>query len=316
MKKTQSIARPQNLKHVQRRDEVAGWLFAAPWIIGFLIFSLYPIVISIYYSLTEFNIFQSPKWVGLQNFINLFHDDKFYKSLGNTFYMVIIATPIGLVVALLLAVLLNQKMVGRPIFRTVFYLPSIVPAVASSLLWVWILNPQYGLINSALKAVGLYQPNWLVDPNFTKPSLILMGTWGSGQTMIIFLAALQDVPRYLYEAAEIDGAGPFTKFFKITLPSITPVIFFQLIMSIITYFQYFTQAYILIGGGNGGSGLNGISGGPENSMLFYSLSLWHNAFGYFKMGYASAMAWILFIIIMVVTAIIFKTQNRWVSYGD
>ena len=134
--------------------------------------------------------------------------------------------------------------------------------------------------------------------------------------MIIFLAALQDVPRYLYEAAEIDGAGPFTKFFKITLPSITPVIFFQLIMSIITYFQYFTQAYILIGGGNGGSGLNGISGGPENSMLFYSLYLWHNAFGYFKMGYASAMAWILFIIIMVVTAIIFKTQNRWVSYGD
>ncbi len=316
MKKTQPILRSRNLKHVQRRDEAAGWLFAAPWIIGFLIFSLYPIVISIYYSLTEFNIFQSPKWVGLQNFINLFQDDKFYKSLGNTFYMVVIATPIGLVVALLLAVLLNQKMAGRPIFRTIFYLPSIVPAVASSLLWVWILNPQYGLINSVLKAVGIYQPNWLVDPNFTKPSLILMGTWGSGQTMIIFLAALQDVPRYLYEAAEIDGAGPFTKFFKITLPSITPVIFFQLIMSIISYFQYFTQAYILIGGGNGGSGLNGISGGPENSMLFYSLYLWHNAFGYFKMGYASAMAWILFIIIMVVTAIIFKTQNRWVSYGD
>lgn len=301
---------------LERNRSISGLLFALPWIIGFLAFSLYPICISMYYSMTDFNIFKKPKWVGFGNYTNLFHDPKFYKSLWNTLYMVALATPISIIAALLLAVLLNQKVKGRPLFRTFFYLPSIVPTVASSLLWLWLLNPQAGLINGILKALGLYQPNWLMDPKFTKPSLIIMAVWGVGNMMIIFLASLQDVSRSQYEASEIDGANSIQRFFHITLPGISPVIFFQLIMSIISYFQYFTQAYLLISGSTGGSGLNGVSGGAENSLLFYSLYLFHNAFGYFKMGKASAMAWILFIIVMVVTALIFKTQDRWVSYGD
>jgi len=318
MVKSSAVLGPKRkaVNAAKRKDAWAGLLFSLPWIVGFLLFSLYPIGVSVYYSLTEFNIFQFPKWVGLGNYTTLFQDPKFYTSLINTFYMVIIGTPVTLIASLLLAVILNQNLSCRPIFRTVFYLPSIVPAVASSLLWIWILNPQYGLFNSVLKVFGIYQPNWLVDPSFTKPALIIMAVWGTGQTMIVFLAALQDVPRSLYEAAEMDGAGTIRKFFSITIPSITPVIFFQLIMSIIAYFQYFTQAYILINNSGSGSGLNGVSGGPENSLLFYSLYLWHNAFGYFKMGYASAMAWVLFIIIMIVTLILFKTQKRWVTYGD
>jgi len=307
-------------KHYSKLDRSrarTGFLFALPWIIGFLIFSLYPICISLYYSMTDFNIFQAPKWVGLNNYTALFVDEKFYKSLWNTFYMVLIATPVSLIAALLLAVLLNQKIKGLPIFRTIFYLPSIVPTVASSLLWLWILNPQSGLINMGLKALGLPQPNWLMDPNSTKPALIIMGVWGVGSMMIIFLASLQDVPRSHYEAAQIDGANAIHQFFSITVPAISPVIFFQLIMSVINYFQYFTQAYLMINGSSGGSGLNNVqSGGAENSLLFYSLYLFHNAFGYLKMGKASAMAWILFIIVVAVTAIIFKTQDRWVTYGD
>lgn len=293
-----------------------GFLFALPWIIGFLAFSLYPICISLYYSLTDFNIFKAPKWVGFSNYTALFADEKFYKSLWNTFYMVLIGTPVSLVAALLLAVLLNQKIKGISIFRTIFYLPSIVPTVAASLLWLWILNPKMGILNSILKVFGMPQPNWLMDPKWTKPALIIMGIWGVGNMMIIFLAALQDVPRSLYEAAEVDGANSIQRFFNITLPSITPVIFFQLIMNVIYYFQYFTQAYLMVNGSSGGSGLNGMSGGAENSLLFYALYLFHNAFGYFKMGKASAMAWILFVIVMIVTAIIFKTQDRWVTYGD
>jgi multiple sugar transport system permease protein len=306
----------RNDSHMKKSSTIAGILFALPWIIGFLVFSLYPICISIYYSMTNFNIFQTPSWVGLANYKELFMDEKFYKSLWNTFYMVIVGTPVSLIVGLLLAVLLNQKIKGLPVFRTIFYLPSIVPIVAASLLWLWILNPQHGLLNSMLKVFGIAGPNWFMDPNYTKPALIIMGVWGIGNTMIIFLASLQDVPKSLYEAAEMDGANSVQKFFKITVPCISPVIFFQLIMSIINYFQYFTQAYLMISGSSGGSGENTVSGGVENSMLFYSLYLFHNAFGYFKMGKASAMAWILFIIVVVVTAIIFKTQDKWVSYGD
>jgi multiple sugar transport system permease protein len=302
--------------HIERSKTRAGFLFALPWIIGFLVFSLYPIGTSLYYSFTNFNIFQAPQWVGFGNYAELFADEKFYKSLWNTFYMVIFSIPINLSIALSLAQLLNQKIRGVSIFRTLFYMPSIVPAVASSMLWLWILNPQYGFLNSGLKKLGLPLPNWLMDPSFTKPSLVIMGVWSLGNMVVIFLAALQNVPRNQYEAAEIDGANAFKKFCYVTLPSISPTIFFQLIMGIIAYFQYFTQAYVLINGASAGSGLNEVNGGAENSLLLYSLYLFHNAFGYFKMGKASAMAWILFIIIMGVTAIIFKSQEGWVSYGD
>jgi len=301
----------------RRTQNTAGFLFALPWIVGFFAFSLYPIAASLYYSLTSFNVFQAPRWVGLGNYIELLtRDPKFYTSLRNTIYMVGIGTPITLTVGILLAVLLNQPIRGIPFFRTVFYLPSIVPIVASSLVWLWVLNPQFGLLNSALKSLGFPQRNWLMDPKLTKPALIIMGAWGTGNIMIIFLAALQDVPRSLYEAAQSDGANAVQQFMHITLPGISPVIFFQLIISIITYFQYFTQAYMLIAGSSVDSGLNVMSGGPLNSMLFYALYLFHNAFGYLKMGKASAMAWILFLIIMAVTAILFKTQHKWVSYGD
>lgn len=299
----------------RRNHTAAGILFALPWIIGFLAFSLYPIIMSVYYSLTDFNMFQTPKFVGLENYSALFQDEKFYKSLGNTLYMTVLDTPLCLVAGLLLAVLLNQKVRAMPIFRTFFYLPSIVPLVASSMLWLWILNPQYGLLNNILQKLGLYQPNWLTDPRFTKPALLIMGVWGVGSIMIIFLAALQDVPRTLYEAAEIDGANALKRFFYITLPGISPAIFFQLIMGIINNFQYFTQAYLMIGSSTGG-GLNVVSGGAENSLLFYALYLYQNAFNLFKMGKASAMAWILFVVVAVVTAVVFKTQDRWVSYGE
>lgn len=299
----------------RRNHTAAGILFALPWIIGFLAFSLYPIIMSVYYSLTDFNMFQTPKFVGLENYSALFQDEKFYKSLVNTLYMTILGTPLCLVAGLLLAVLLNQKVRAMPIFRTFFYLPSIVPLVASSMLWLWILNPQYGLLNNILQKLGLYQPNWLTDPRFTKPALLIMGVWGVGSIMIIFLAALQDVPRTLYEAAEIDGANALKRFFYITLPGISPAIFFQLIMGIINNFQYFTQAYLMIGSSTGG-GLNVVSGGAENSLLFYALYLYQNAFNLFKMGKASAMAWILFVVVAVVTAVVFKTQDRWVSYGE
>ena len=299
----------------RRNHTAAGILFALPWIIGFLAFSLYPIIMSVYYSLTDFNMFQTPKFVGLENYSALFQDEKFYKSLGNTLYMTVLGTPLCLVAGLLLAVLLNQKVRAMPIFRTFFYLPSIVPLVASSMLWLWILNPQYGLLNNILQKLGLYQPNWLTDPRFTKPALLIMGVWGVGSIMIIFLAALQDVPRTLYEAAEIDGANALKRFFYITLPGISPAIFFQLIMGIINNFQYFTQAYLMIGSSTGG-GLNVVSGGAENSLLYYALYLYQNAFNLFKMGKASAMAWILFVVVAVVTAVVFKTQDRWVSYGE
>ena len=299
----------------RRNHTAAGILFALPWIIGFLAFSLYPIIMSVYYSLTDFNMFQTPKFVGLENYSALFQDEKFYKSLGNTLSMTVLGTPLCLVAGLLLAVLLNQKVRAMPIFRTFFYLPSIVPLVASSMLWLWILNPQYGLLNNILQKLGLYQPNWLTDPRFTKPALLIMGVWGVGSIMIIFLAALQDVPRTLYEAAEIDGANALKRFFYITLPGISPAIFFQLIMGIINNFQYFTQAYLMIGSSTGG-GLNVVSCGAENSLLFYALYLYQNAFNLFKMGKASAMAWILFVVVAVVTAVVFKTQDRWVSYGE
>lgn len=288
---------------------IHGILFALPWIIGFLIFQLYPIIASAYYSFTEYSLLQPPKFIGLENYTTLFKDEKFLMSLKNTIYITIIGVPIQLLYALIMAMLLNMKVKGKSIYRTLYYIPSIVPIVASSVLWIWILNPQYGLLNSFLGKLGLYQPSWLTDPRLTKPSLIIMDVWRSGGTMLIYLAALQGVPKNLYEAAEIDGAGKLKKFLNITLPAISPVILFQLIMGLINSFQYFTQAFMF----SSGAHLQ-ISGGPENSLLFYSLYIYQNAFSFLKMGYASAMAWILFIIVLVVTLVVFKTSLRWVYY--
>ncbi len=297
----------------KRKFYIYGILFALPWIIGFFIFELYPVGASLYYSFTEFSIFQPPEFTGLENITTLLADKKFYLSLYNTAYITLVGIPLGLVYSLAMAMLLNMKVRGMSIFRTVFYIPTIVPIVASAILFVWILNPQYGMLNSLLDFLGLPQPAWLSDPRYTKPSLIMMDLWRSGQTMIVYLAALQGVPQNIYEAADIDGAGRVKKFWNITLPAISPATLFLFIMGLISSFQYFTQAYVFAST-SGASAMQQVSGGPENSLLFYSIYLYQNAFSFLKMGYASAMAWILFIVIVLVTVVVFKTSKRRVYY--
>ncbi|OPA74237.1 spermidine/putrescine ABC transporter permease [Paenibacillus selenitireducens] len=292
--------------NTSRKSFLTGFLFASPWIIGFLVLGLFPFVMSFYYSMTDYDLFQPPKWVGLDNYIAIFQDENFYKSLKNTLFMAFIAVPINLIACLLVALMLNMKVKGIAIFRTVFYLPSVIPAVAGAMLWSWILNPQYGLLNIILRALGLPDPSWLTDPAFTKPSLILMGFWGAGAGALIFLAALQGVPRMFHEAAEIDGANAWDRFRHITLPALSPVTLFQLIMGLIGAFQIFTESFILMGGSNGG---------PDQSMLFYAVNVYQEAFSFLHMGYASALAWVLFVIVVLITIVIFKTSMRWVYYG-
>jgi multiple sugar transport system permease protein len=231
-------------------------------------------------------------------------DDLFWKSLWNTLYLVLLGLPIGLAASLGIALLLNQKLKGMSFYRTLYYLPSITPVVATSILWLWLLNPEMGLVNLALGRLGVSQPPaWLSDPLWSKPALILMGLWGAGGGMVIYLAALQDVPEQLYEAASLDGAGRLSQFRHVTLPMLSPVILFNMIMGLIGTFQYFTQAYIMTGGG------------PEDSTTFYALHLFNRAFLDFKMGYASAMAWILFLVTLVCAAAVFRTSAKWVYYG-
>lgn len=283
------------------REAAGGYLFALPWLVGLSIFVFYPFIANIFYSFTEYNIIESPVWVGIDNYRVLMDDSLFWKSLFNTIYYSAVV-PLQLIIALLLALLLNQKVKGQRYFRTFFYLPVLVPLVASSVLWKWMLSPNYGLVNSLLYKIGVNGPGWFASESWSKPALILMGTWTVGGAMIIFLATLQDIPQVLYEAAEIDGATTFKKTFHITLPLLTPAIFFNLIMGIIGSFQVFTQAYIITGGG------------PMYSTTFYVLYLYNNAFKFFRMGRASAMALILFIVIFIITLFIVKTSSKWVYY--
>lgn len=303
---------------MKRRSNITGLLFASPWIIGFLVFSLYPIAASLYYSFTSLKLTKAPVWVGLTNYIQLFaHDPKFWQSLYNTLYMTVIGTPVFLVVALATAMLLNMKVGGKSLYRTMFYLPTVMPIVATSMLWMWILNTQSGLLNTLLRDIGIKGPNWFGNAAYTKPSLIFIGMWATGNIMIFFLAALQEIPVSLYESAEIDGAGAVRKFFRITLPQITPILLYQLIVNVIYNFQYFTQAYVILNGSGSSGNSSYIAGygGPQNSMLFYALYLYHRGFIFFKMGEASAMAWILFIIVAAVTVLIFRSSKKWVNYG-
>lgn len=294
----------QRPKRGGERSQLAlGLAFASPWIFGFVVFTAYPIVASLYYSFTYFDTLSPPVWVGAQNYTRLLTEDPlFWQSLRNTLFMVVFGLPASLVAGLALALLLNQKLRGMAIYRTIFYIPSIVPTVASSVLWMWLLNPQIGLINKMLTAAGVQGPGWLTDPAWSKPALILMGIWGVGSAMIIYLAGLQDVSQELYEAAEIDGAGSAAKLFHVTLPMLSPVIFFNLVMGIIGTFQYFTQVFVMT------------HGGPEDSTLFYALHLFNKAFVDLQFGYASAMAWILFAITIAATALVFRSSARWVYY--
>lgn len=291
---------------MERRHLRNGLLFASPYIIGFLAFMLYPLVASIYLSFCRYSVVRPPDFIALGNFRELFFEDqRFWVSLYNTLYYTLFAVPLGLFVSIGLALLLHQRIRGLAVFRTIFFLPTIVPVVASAVLWLWVLNPESGLINSALRQVfGIDGPGWMADADWSKPSLILMSLWAVGGAVVIFLAGLADVPQSLYEVADIDGAGLWSKFRHVTLPMLTPTILFNLVMGLIGSFQYFTQAYVMTQG----------RGTPADSTLFYSLYLYRNAFVYLRMGYASAMAWMLFIVILIATVGVFISSRRWVYY--
>jgi len=286
------------------RRRILGLLFISPWLIGVTAFTLYPFVSSILYSFTSYDVISPPMFIGLDNYREMLSDKLIGIALYNTFYYAVIAVPLGTIWGICVALMLNMKVCGQVVYRTLFYIPSIVPIVASSMVWLWLLNPQYGIINGLIYLIFKKPgPGWITDPALAKPSLILMSLWGIGQTALIYLASLQDVPQSLYESAELDGANAFQKVIHITLPMISPVILFNVIMGLIGAFQYFTQAYVMT------------SGGPADSTLFYALYLYNNAFRYFKMGYASAMAWLMFVIILVLTLLTFRTSSRWVYYS-
>lgn len=289
------------------RALAVGLAFISPAIVGMLLFAIWPIVQSLYYSFTDFNVLQSPYWVGWENYRELFDDRVYGIALRNTFYMVLLGLPIHLIFDFLMALLLNTKIRGLSVYRTIFYLPSITPVVASTVVWLWLFNGQYGALNAILHLLGLAPIGWLTNPAWTKPSLIFMGAWFGGNTILIFLAGLRDVPASLLESADLDGANALQKTWHITLPMMSPVIFYTLIVSVIGYFQYFTEAWVL------SSSREGAAGGPLNSMLFYAMYLYQNAFQQFKMGYASAQAWILFALVLIATAILFRTSG-WVYY--
>ena len=291
------------MSNIEARNIRNGLIFISPFIIGFLCFILYPTFASFYYSFNDYPIFKPPKWVGIEQYKTLLSKDPlFWRSLYNTFYFTIFSVPLGAIVALSLAFLLNAKVKGLALFRTIFFLPAIVPTVAASILWIWVLNPQWGVLNYFLGLFKIPGPGWLADPVWSKPALILMSTWTVGYDVVLYLAGLQDVPQELYEAAELDGASAWQKTIHIALPMISPVILFTVTMGLIGSFQYFTQAYVMT------------RGGPADSTLFYSLYLFRNAFVFFKMGYASAMAWILFVIILLGTLIVFRSSARLVYY--
>jgi multiple sugar transport system permease protein len=286
-----------------RQQRFWGIVMAGPWILGFLMFTLGPMLASLYFSLTEYSVFSPPSFVGLRNYVELLTDDRLHAiAMYNTAYYTAFQVPISLVLALAVAVLLNQGLPGENLFRTIYYLPSVVSGVAISMLWLWLFDPNLGLVNVVLGWFGIRGPLWLQDPRWSKPALILMSMWGIGRPMVIFLAGLQGVPQELYDAAMADGAGWWQKIRHVTIPLITPTIFFNLVMGIIGSFQVFTNAYVMT------------RGGPVNSTLFYVLYLYNNAFGYFRMGYASAMAWILFLIILVLTVLQFRLAGHWVYY--
>ncbi|MGC4043733.1 MAG: sugar ABC transporter permease [Armatimonas sp.] len=288
-----------------RKKNQALWGLAliSPWLIGFLLFTAGPMLASLYLSFCKYDL-HTLSFVGTKNYeVLLTRDPLFYKSLTNTMLYVLFSVPLGLTGSLLIAVLLNQKVKGLPIFRTMFYLPSLVPAVASSLVWLWVFHPDAGILNFGLSKLGIKGPAWLMDPKTALSSLVLMSLWGiGGGRMLIFLAGLQGISDELYEAAQLDGAKGWASFRHITLPMLSPTIFFNLILGIIGSFQVFTSAYIMTGGG------------PDNATLMYVLYLYNNAFRYFKLGKASAMAWILFAILLAFTLVQFKNSSKWVYY--
>lgn len=303
------LSRPQGRSAEWRRDARDGYLFASPWLLGFLLFTLGPMVISLLMSFAEWNGItpvSQIRWVGGENYRQmLFTDERFRKALWNTAFYVAFAVPFGTLNALGMALLLNQEVRGQSVFRTLFYLPSVVSGVATSMMWLWLFNPSFGPINYALVRLGVPQdalPGWLTDSRTAMWAFILMSLWGVGNAMLIYLAGLQGVPHHLYEAADLDGGNAWVRFRHVTLPLLTPTILFNVIMGVIGSFQTFTQAFVMT------------NGGPKDATLFYVLYLYQKAFQQFKMGYASAMAWVLFAIVMTLTMMLLRSSKRWVYY--
>jgi multiple sugar transport system permease protein len=268
-------------------------------------FIAYPTVASLFYSLTRYDLLQQPVFIGLGNYEQLFRDPLMGTAIKNTVYYMVISIPLNIVVSILVALLLNLKVKGMAVYRTLFYMPSLVPPVATSLLWVWVLNPQYGVVNWLLSLVGIAGPWWLASVTWSKPAIILISLWGGlGGGMILFLASLQDVPQDVRDAALVDGANAWQRFWAIVLPMLTPVVFYELILGIIGGFQYFVVPYVVTGG----------TGNPANSLTLFAVLLYRDAFFNFKMGYASAMAWSAMVVIFALTFVVFRTSNRWVFY--
>ncbi len=298
-----SLASRPRLTKAQRREEITGWLFISPIVLGLLLWTLFPMIASLALSFTDFKMVDTPKWVGTRNYVRMFtRDPDFYQALRVTFSFVAMQLPVGLAVALAGALLLNSGVQGMTVFRTFFYLPSVVPVVATSLVWSWMLNLDFGLVNQLLKAVGLAPVNFFGNPKTALPTLAVMSWFGVGQTMVIYLAGLLNIPPSLYEAAEIDGAGRTRKFIAITLPMLSPTLFYTIIMGLIRSFQYFTQAFVLT------------SGGPMKTTYFYNLMIYNVGFAFLQMGYASALAWFLLVIILILTMVVFRSSSAWVYY--
>jgi multiple sugar transport system permease protein len=288
------------------RQTRLGLLFISPWLIGFLAFYLYPFFATLYYSFTRFTGVGNPVPTGLANFDGLLHDAVFRTALFNTFYYTIIEVPFSTAVALGLALLLNMNVRGQAIYRTLFYIPSIVPVVASSVIFVWIFQPSFGIVNSLLSDIHVNGPAWFFSATWSKPTFILLGLWGLGQPMVIYLAALQGVPKEMYEVAALEGAGPWQRLRKVTVPMISPVILFNVILSLVLSIQYFTQAQVI----------ESPPGSPGNSTMFYVTYYYQQAFQDLHLGYASAMAFLLFILVLIITVILLKTSSRWVYYEN
>ena len=289
---------------MRRREAILGYAFIWPWMVGVLLFTLGPFLASLYLSLTTYSILRPGEWVGLGNYIRAFtREPLFWKSLGNTIYYVVGAVPLRIILGFILALLLNQPVRGLTVWRSLFYVPSITPAVATTALWIYLLNPQFGLINYALSLLGIRGLPWLTSPYWSKPAMLIMSVWWVGGATIIFLAGLQGIPGHLYEAAELDGAAAWDRLLHITIPMMTPSIFFNVIIEIIATFQVFVQAFIMT------------HGGPLDSTRFYMLYVYDNAFSFFRMGYACALAWVLFAIVFALTMLLVRTSEGWVFYG-
>jgi len=301
-----SLIRPlQN--RLKASPTLKGLVFISPWLGGFLAFNVYPVAASLWYSFTQFGLMQPPQWIGLTNYADMFTSSTFWTSVDNTLFLTALGVPLTIAIGLGLAVLANQRIRGQSVYRTLFYLPSVVPAVATAILFLWILNPTYGFINDVLSAFHIPGPGWLTSVVWAKPALLLMLLWGSGSNMVIFLAGLKGTNAHLYEAARIDGASPWTIFWRVTIPQLGGVILYNVVTTVISFVTLFTQAYVV--GVSAGAGSTAL-GAPAQSTLLYTVNIYQQAFLNLDFGYASAMAWVETVVSVVLTILLFKLYDR------